>query len=131
MGLMGWFKENFNIEIWTSRSSWLTGRMLTLDNNKVMSQESLNFWLSAGMPSALIEKKRLEKPFNFGDFVKKIPLGYRRVIDNEVLTIGNKKWIVRLTDGHAPEQLILYCPELKIFISSDQILPGSSPNIRV
>ena len=105
--------------------------MLTLDNNKVMSQESLNFWLSAGMPSALIEKKRLEKPFNFGDFVKKIPLGYRRVIDNEVLTIGNKKWIVRLTDGHAPEQLILYCPELKIFISSDQILPGISPNISV
>ena len=34
MGLMGWFKKNFNIEIWTSRSSWLTGRMLTLDNNK-------------------------------------------------------------------------------------------------
>ena len=131
MGLMGWFKENFNIEIWTSRSSWLTGRMLTLDNNKVMSQESLIFCLSAGMPSALIEKKRLEKPFNFGDFVKKIPLGYRRVIDNEVLTIGNKKWIVKLTDGHAPEQLILYCPDLKIFISSDQILPGISPNISV
>ena len=75
-------------------------------------------------------KKRLEKPFNFGDFVEKIPLGYRRVIDNEVLTIG-KKWIFKLTDGHAPEQLILYCPELKIFISSDQILPGISPNISV
>ena len=66
------------------------------------------------MPSALIEKKRLEKPFNFGEFVKKIPLGYRRVVDNEVLTIGNKKWIVKLTDGHAPEQLILYCPDLKL-----------------
>ena len=116
MGLMGWFKENFNIEIWTSRSSWLTGRMLTLDNNKVMSQESLNFWLSAGIPSALIEKKRLEKPFNFGDFVKKIPLGYKRVTEDEVLIIGNKKWYVKLTDGHAPEQLILYCPEIKIFI---------------
>ena len=131
MGLMGWFKKNFNTEIWTSRSSWLTGRMLTLENKTVVSQEDLSFWLSAGMPSTFIEKKRLEKPFNFGDFVKKIPLGYRRVIEDEVLIIGNKKWFVKLTDGHAPEQLILYCPELKIFISSDQILPGISPNISV
>ena len=83
------------------------------------------------MPSETIEKKRLEKPFNFSDYVNKIPLGYRRVIDNEPLLIGNKKWFVRLTDGHAPEQIILYCPELKIFISSDQILPGISPNISV
>ena len=53
------------------------------------------------------------------------------MFDNEELIIGNKKWIFKLTDGHAPEQLILYCPELKIFISSDQILPGISPNISV
>ncbi len=131
MGLMGWFKENFNTEILTSRSSWLTGRMLTLDNKKVVSEEDKNFWSYAGMPSALLEKKCLEKPFNFGDFVTKIPLGYRRVIEDEVLIIGNKKWFVKLTDGHAPEQLILYCPEIKIFISADQILPGISPNISV
>ncbi len=131
MGLVGWFKENFKTEIWTSRSSWLTGRMLTLDNNKEVSQESLSFWLSAGMPYELLEKKRLEKPFNFGDFVKKIPLGYKRVTEDEVLIIGNKKWFVKLTDGHAPEQLILYCPEIKIFISADQILAGISPNISV
>ena len=131
IGLIGWFKENFSTEIWTSRSSWLTGRMFTLENKKVASQEDLNFWLSAGMPSSILEKKRLEKPFNFGDFVKRIPLGYRRVIDDEVLIIGNKKWFVKLTNGHAPEQLILYCPELKIFISADQILPGISPNISV
>ena len=59
---MGWFKENFNTEVWTSRSSWLTGRMLTLDYKKVVSQESLNFWVSSGMSSELLEKKRIEKP---------------------------------------------------------------------
>ena len=131
MGLMGWFKENFNTEVWTSRSSWLTGRMLTLDHKKVVSQENLKFWLSSGMPSELLEKKRLEKPFNFGDFVKKIPLGYRRIIEDEEVMIGNKKWFIKLTDGHAPEQVVLFCPELKIFISADQLLPGISPNISV
>ncbi|MFL2812475.1 MAG: MBL fold metallo-hydrolase [Paracoccaceae bacterium] len=131
MGLMGWFKENFNTEVWTSRSSWLTGRMLTLDYKKVVSKESLNFWVSSGMSSELLEKKRIEKPFNFGDFVKKIPLGYRRIVEDEELMIGNKKWFVKLTDGHAPEQVILFCPDLKIFISADQLLPGISPNISV
>ena len=131
IGLAGWFKNNFNTEIWTSRSSWLTGRMLTLDKKKVVSKETLNFWFSAGMPFKILEKKRLEKPFNFGDFVQEIPLGYRRIIEDEVLIIGNKKWFVKLGDGHAPEQVILYSPELNIFISADQILPGISPNISV
>ena len=131
IGLIGWFKDNFGAEIWTSRSSWLTSRMLTLDEKDVISKEVLNFWLSAGMPSEILQKKCLEKPFNFGDFVEDIPLGYRRILDNEILTIGNKKWNVKLVDGHAPEQILLFCPETKIVISGDQILPRISPNISV
>ncbi len=131
IGLMGWFKHNFNSEIWTSRSSWLMGRMLTLDKKKVVSKETLSFWMSAGMPQEILHKKSLEPPFNFRDFVENIPLGYRRIIDNEVLIIGNNKWHVKLIDGHAPEQVILFCPDLKIFISGDQILPGISPNLSV
>ena len=48
IGLTGWFKDNFNTEIWTSRSSWLTGRMLTLDKKKVVSKEYkiLNFQIN-------------------------------------------------------------------------------------
>ena len=131
IGLLGWFKKKFNTEIWTSRSSWLTGRMLTLDKKNEVSTELLNFWLSAGMPSEIIEKKRLEKPFNFSDYVDKIPLGYRRMVEEEQLLIDNKKWFVKLCNGHAPEQIFLFCPDLKIIISGDQILPGISPNLSV
>ena len=131
IGLLGWFKKKFNTEIWTSRSSWLTGRMLTLDTKNEVSIESLNFWLSAGMPSEIIEKKRFEKPFNFSDYVDKIPLGYRRIVEEEPLLIGNKKWFVKLCNGHAPEQIFLFCPDLKVIISGDQILPGISPNLSV
>ena len=35
--------KKFNTEIWTSRSSWLTGRMLTLDKKNEVSTELLNF----------------------------------------------------------------------------------------
>ena len=42
IGLIGWFKDNFGAEIWTSRSSWLTSRMLTLDEKDVVSKEVLN-----------------------------------------------------------------------------------------
>ena len=64
--------------------------MLTLDKKNEVSTELLNFWLSAGMPSEIIEKKRLEKPFNFSDYVDKIPLGYRRMVEEEQLFINNK-----------------------------------------
>ena len=45
--------------------------------------------------------------------------------------MDNKKWFVKLCNGHAPEQIFLFCPDLKIIISGDQILPGISPNLSV
>ena len=131
IGLLGWFVNNFNTEIWTSRSSWLTGRMLTLDKKKTVSKETLSFWQNAGIPFEIVQEKSLEKPFNFIDFVELIPSGYKRVIDKEILYIRENKWIVNLTDGHAPEHITLYSPNLKLFITGDQILPGISPNISV
>ena len=53
------------------------------------------------------------------------------MVEEEPLLIDNKKWFVKLCNGHAPEQIFLFCPDLKIIISGDQILPGISPNLSV
>ena len=131
LGLLGWFHERFQAEIWSSRVAWLTARMLTLDVHETTSLDVLSFWYGAGMPGSLLSKKKKERPFNFCDYVDPIPLGYRRIVDHERIFIGDNCWQINFGHGHAPEHLTLHCPELNIFISGDQILPGISPNLSV
>jgi len=131
LGLLGWFHERFGAEIWASRVAWLTARMLTLDIKEKTSEDTLSFWYKAGMPGSLLSRRRKERPFNFCDYVDPIPLGYRRILDQERISIGANYWCINFGYGHAPEHLTLHCPELNVFIAGDQILPGISPNLSV
>jgi glyoxylase-like metal-dependent hydrolase (beta-lactamase superfamily II) len=45
--------------------------------------------------------------------------------------IGGRKWRVVVGRGHAPEHACLWCPDMKIMISGDQILPRISSNVSV
>src|SRR5262249_46657482 len=40
-------------------------------------------------------------------------------------------WRVVIGTGHSPEHTCLYCPELKLLISGDQVLPRISSNVSV
>ena len=58
-------------------------RMLRLDYQKLPTEETVNFWRKAGMDDVTLKDRTSGKPFNFGDSVYEMPLGYRRIIDNE------------------------------------------------
>ena len=131
IGLLGWFHKKFNAEIWSSRVAFLTARMLTLDVQETTCNNTLSFWYRAGMSKEMLAKKTKVRPFNFCDYVDPIPVGYRRVIDNDTISIGENKWFFKLGNGHAPEHLTLHSPNLNIFITGDLVLPGISPNLSV
>jgi glyoxylase-like metal-dependent hydrolase (beta-lactamase superfamily II) len=131
LGLVGWFYEKFHTEIWSSRVAFLTARMLTLDAQETTCRQTISFWYKAGMPAEMLSRKTKERPFNFGDYVDPIPVGYRRVKDNERISIGKNDWFIKFGNGHAPDHLTLRCPSKNIFIVGDQVLPGISPNLSV
>ncbi len=47
------------------------------------------------------------------------------------MRIGDHDWRVVTGSGHSPEHACLYCPDLKLFISGDQVLPKISSNVSV
>ena len=61
----------------------------------------------------------------------KFPIGFRRLQDGDVLTIGDHDWIIEVGSGHSPEHACLHCKSLKILISGDQILPVITSNVSV
>jgi len=45
--------------------------------------------------------------------------------------IGGREWRVVIGSGHSPEHACLYCPELDLALTGDQLLPNISSNVSV
>jgi glyoxylase-like metal-dependent hydrolase (beta-lactamase superfamily II) len=70
-----------------------------------------------------------EKSYRRG--VPTVPAAFRRIAEGEAIEIGGREWRVFIVEGHAPELACLYCAELGVLISADQVLPSISPDISV
>ena len=67
----------------------------------------------------------------FSNAVRPVPDSFRRISDGDAFDIGSHEWSVISTSGHSREHASFYCPELKVLVSGDQVLPTISPNISV
>ncbi|MDF0601041.1 MBL fold metallo-hydrolase [Psychromarinibacter sp. C21-152] len=131
IGLAGWFQTEFGTELITTRTAWLTARMLVLDEQAVPTSETLAYWRSAGMDPELYEQRRDARPMNFSDVVAPMPLGFRRIKEGDLIRLGGRDWDVRMGDGHAPEHATLWARDGAVVIGGDQLLASISPNLGV
>ncbi|MBM7068524.1 MBL fold metallo-hydrolase [Actibacterium sp. 188UL27-1] len=131
VGLVGWFQSKHGAELVTTRTAWLFARMLTLDVQETPTAESLSFWRSAGMAEELYDQRASERPFNFGDVVWPMPLGFTRIAEGATLQAAGRTWDIRIGNGHAPEHATLWSRDGDLVLGGDQLLPSISPNIGV
>lgn len=131
VGLAGWFQSEFGAELVTTRTAWLFARMLRLDEQPVPSPETVAFYKSAGMDPDVLAGRMRERPFNFADVVAPMPLGFTRIAQGGVISMGGRDWDIHTGNGHAPEQATFFSRDDNLVLSGDQILPSISPNIGV
>lgn len=135
VGMVGWFmrggKGGMDAELLTTRTAWLTSRMLILDVEDKVTPEAQEFWRRAGMDSETYARRSLERPFNFADMAHPLPVGYTRIIQGDVIEAAGRKWDIHIGNGHASEHLTLWSQDDNLVIAGDQILPSISPNIGV
>ena len=130
VGLAGWFQAQ-GVELLIPRTAWLFARMLTLDEQRLPSPESLLFYQRAGLGTEQREAKALERPFNFSDVVEFLPPGFTRISEGDVITAGGRRWLVRFGHGHAPDHAMLWSLDDTVIIGGDQLLPSISAHIGV
>jgi glyoxylase-like metal-dependent hydrolase (beta-lactamase superfamily II) len=58
-----------------------------------------------------------------------LPPQFKRLRENDIVTIGADRWRVIVGQGHAPEHVSLYCAERRVLIAGDQILPQITTNV--
>jgi len=131
IGMAGWFQKHYGAELLTTRTAWLFSRMLTLDVQDGLVDETIAFYRSAGMTERVLEGRIKERPFNFADVVHPMPLGFKRIKEGDVLEIGGRRWDVLIGNGHAPEHATLWSKDDDLVLAGDQIIPGISSNLGV
>lgn len=129
IGLAGWMCDYHRCPLEMTRGEWLTARMLIADARDAVPGEMIAFWHGAGWDDEAIERGRGRGWSGFRRIMTPLPLGYRRLVDGQVLTIGGRAWQVVTGDGHSPEHACLLDAARGLLIAGDQVLPRISSNI--
>jgi glyoxylase-like metal-dependent hydrolase (beta-lactamase superfamily II) len=129
-GMAGWITKRFNTELWMTQTEYLSSRVTEAETGGKAPQEAIDFYHTAGWNAASIESYK-EKYGSLGEMMYPLPHSYRRIVDGERIEIGSHEWTVVVGNGHSPEHASLYCADLQLLISGDQVLPGISSNVSV
>jgi glyoxylase-like metal-dependent hydrolase (beta-lactamase superfamily II) len=130
IGLAGWLCERFGIDLLTSQTSYLGCLNISLSPGALDAKPYRDFYLRHGLDpdtTALVATQG----HGYLRMVTPLPPTFTRVVAGDVLTIGGRRFDVLSGDGHAAEQLMLYCAEGDFFLAADQVLARITPNISV
>jgi glyoxylase-like metal-dependent hydrolase (beta-lactamase superfamily II) len=129
-GMAGWMAERFKARLWMSRLEYLTCRLMAADTGREAPADGIEFYRAAGWDDAAIDRYKAKFGL-FGEMIYPLPASYHRISHGDILRIGAHEWTVVVGNGHSPEHACFYCPELKLLISGDQVLPRISSNVSV
>lgn len=129
-GMAGWLCERTGAPLFMSQTEYLASLVLQLDPERLESEPYRSFYLDHGLAPEVVVQL-LGVGHRYMRMLTGLPRTFRRLIAGETLDIGGRRWKVLTGGGHSPEQVMLYCPEDKLFLAADQIMARISPNISV
>ena len=130
IGLAGWLCERFAAPLLMTRLEYVTARMLIADTGQPAPEDGAVFYRAAGWSEDQIAGYR--KHFGgFGKAVRPLPTALTRMVEGEVLTIGDDRWRVVIGEGHSPEHACLWRESDDVLLGGDQILPRISSIVAV
>jgi glyoxylase-like metal-dependent hydrolase (beta-lactamase superfamily II) len=130
IGLAGWLCEKFDCPLWMTREEYVMCQLMASYTGHDAPKAGVDFYRGAGFDEKQLDQYR-RRFGTFGAMMAPMPHSFRRMVDRETITIGDRYWQVIVGSGHSPEHACLYCPALKILIAGDQILPRITPNVSV
>lgn len=130
VGLAGWMTRKWSCDLWMTRLEYVTCRMLVADTGREAPEAGVKFYRAAGWAQEDLDRY-VEKFGGFGKAVSQLPDAFHRLEDGQELTIGGRVWRIVTGSGHSPDHACLFCPDLNVLISGDQILPRISSNVSV
>ena len=130
IGLAGWLSQRFDLPLLTSQTSYLGCLNVSLSPGALDAKPYREFYLRHGLDAATTNVVTT-RGHEYLKMVTGLPPTFKRLVAEDQLTLGKRTFSVLTGDGHAPEQVMLYCESEKLFLAADQVLAKISPNVSV
>ncbi len=130
IGFAGWLSQRYDLPLLTSQTAYLGCLNISLSPGALDAKPYREFYLRHGLDAettGLVSTRGHQ----YLKMVSGLPPTFQRLVAGETLKIGGRVFSVFTGDGHAPEQIMLYCAEEKLFLAADQVLAKITPNISV
>jgi len=130
IGLAGWICDRFGIPLLTSQTSYLGCLNISLNPGALDAKPYYDFYAAHGMDAATTARVSSDGHRYLG-MVSALPPTFMRLVGGDTLDIGGRRFEVLVGDGHAPEQVMLFCPSENFLLAADQVIAKITPNISV
>ena len=130
IGLAGWLCEKFDLPLLISQTSYLGCLNISLSPAALDAKVYRDFYLRHGLDEATTARVATQG-HGYLKMVTPLPPTFFRLVAGDRLRIGGRDFSVLSSDGHAPEQIMLYCAGENLFFAADQVLEKITPNVSV
>jgi glyoxylase-like metal-dependent hydrolase (beta-lactamase superfamily II) len=131
LGLAHWLTERWQCPMLISATDYHVASNAIRDNDGSGGQQARDFFALHGVNDQAAHDKLLQRKNYYASLVPRVPPQYQRLLDGDVLRIGEHDWHCIAGYGHAPEHIALHAPTLKAMIAGDMVLPRISTNVMV
>ncbi|QFT60797.1 Hydroxyacylglutathione hydrolase (plasmid) [Sulfitobacter sp. THAF37] len=130
IGLAGWLCDRFDAPLLTSFSTFMGCKVISQGASESMTRYNFDFYLSHGMTEQAAGVVAIQG----NEYLRRVgslPKSFLRLLMPDTLEIGGRAFRVITGDGHAAEQVMLYCQDEGLLFAADQVIERISPNISV
>lgn len=131
-GQAGFVCEYWQAPLYMSYAEYYQARSMGNMMRDGGTWQMTEYFVRAGIEADFLEKMRKTR----SDFApepedKPLPGSFIRLTEGDTIDIGGNEWHVITGNGHSPEHVCLYCKDLRVLVSGDQILPVITSNVSV
>lgn len=126
-----WSTTEHPCRLWISATDYYLARVGSAGVNGFGGDSAALFFASHGLRDPDAVDKIRERASYYPTLVPALPSHFCRLMDGDLLRIGQHEWRCISGHGHAPEHMALYCESLQLLIGGDMMLPRISTNVSV
>ena len=136
IGLADWLTEKWSAPLWMTMTDYVLAKWLCDPRGVEVGSVAggggaADHFSKHGLSNQDDLEKIRARANYFSNMVPAVPQRFRRIMDQELIQIGQNSWRVLVGYGHAPEHACLWSNNLNTLISGDMVLPRISTNVSV
>ena len=129
-GNAAWLAQRWGVPVMMTSGEFLAAHVLHASIAGWDRVRSVDLYAQHGVDAAMIERQRA-RGNGYPKLVPSLPGSFVRLLEGDTINIDEHAWRVIAGYGHTPEHAALYCADLGILISGDQVLPRITTNVSI